>query len=437
MKILIADDDSSLSRIIQLQLQNLKHQVDLVVNGVECLSALKNTTYDICILDLNMPKKNGIQVLTDLENNLPCPIIVLTAYQDVTTTVTAIKLGAFDYLTKPFDSIKLQRTIELAKKQWDLDKENENLKLLLFEKENSDFVKIQDESLLKVINLSSHSDESILISGETGTGKDYLAKYIHSNSSRSNKPFLAINCASIPEALLESELFGHIKGSFTGAIQDKLGLLAAVGEGTLLLDEIGDMSLEIQAKVLRVLENKTYRRLGELKESKFVGRVLSASHKDLNTLVQKGLFREDLLYRINIIPVSLPPLRERLNEIEIYVKKFLPGKRLTDSALSYLKERHWSGNIRELKNYCARLRVFLQSRKISKVQLVELEDLLNKKNTDNQYFTLPEEGVNVDNLIDDLLHQALKRCSQNQTRAGELLGLSRQQVIHRLRKWKS
>ncbi|MCJ8344012.1 sigma-54 dependent transcriptional regulator [bacterium] len=435
MKILVCDDDRSLARIIQLQLQSHDNQVDLAFHGEECLEKLASNDYDVCILDLNMPVKDGIEVLKDLESQAPCPIIVLTAYEQLETAVKAMKLGAFDYLTKPFDALKLHRTTVLAKSHWDLRNENKDLKKQLFLQENDEFVAIQDEKLQKIIDLAARSDESILISGETGTGKDYLANYIHSLSSRNQETFLAINCAAIPENLLESELFGHVKGAFTGAIQDKIGILQEVGNGTLLLDEIADMSLAIQAKILRVLESKTYRILGKSKESQFRGRILSASHKNLEQLVQEGHFREDLLYRLNTIPITIPPLRERSQEIDIYLDKFLPKKQLQESAIKYLKENHWSGNIRQFKNYCARLRIFISSNKVTKKQLLELEELLNQPSSKSKQFELPEEGINVENVIDDFLNQALKRCHQNQTRAGELLGLTRQQVIHRMRKW--
>ncbi|PCJ18198.1 MAG: two-component system response regulator [Candidatus Cloacimonadota bacterium] len=437
MNILVCDDDKSLARIIQIQLQGYGNKVELSYDGEECLIKLSTKNYDVCILDLNMPKKNGIQVLESFKRNLPCPIILLTAYEKLDLAIQAMKLGAFDYLTKPFDAIKLQHTIKIARYQWDLSKENEKLKKELFKKENLEFIAIEDSKLQKIIDLAALSDEAIYISGETGTGKDYLANYIHSISKRNKYNFLALNCAAIPENLLESELFGHVRGSFTGAIKNKIGILQEVGQGTLLLDEIGDMPLAIQSKILRVLENRSYRRLGDIKDSTFDGRILSASHKNLNDLVKEGLFREDLLYRLNTIPILLPPLRERTKEIDIYLKKFLPNKNLQDSALKYLKECYWRGNIRELKNYCARLNIFIQSIDITKKQLIELEELLIKQKNKPSQFTLPQEAINIEDSIDDLLLQALNRCNQNQSKAGELLGLSRQQVIHRMRKWKN
>ena len=435
MKILIADDYQSLARVIQMQLEKQDFQVEIAFDGEQCLEKLDHRDFDACILDLNMPLKSGLEVLEELEPDLPCPIIVLTAYENLETAVKAIKLGAFDYLTKPFEKEKLSRTIQLAHRQWSLDRENENLKRQLFEKKNEDFVKIGDLKLQKIIDQAAHSDEVIFISGETGTGKDYLARYIHALSTRSDHPFLAINCAAIPENLLESELFGHKKGSFTGASMDKTGFFEEVGQGILFLDEIGDMPLILQSKILRVLENRTYRRLGDVKESVFKGRVLSASNKDLEELVRDGLFREDLLYRLNTIPILLPPRRERIDEIERDLQRFAPDKRLEDAALKFLKQRRWSGNIRELKNYCARMRVFIETTRVTKKQLSSLDGLLANRHRSN--IILPEDGLRIEELFDDLLVQALERCAQNQTKAGELLGLTRQQVIHRMRKWKN
>jgi two-component system, NtrC family, response regulator AtoC len=436
MKILIADDDQSLARVIQMQLEKQDYQVKIAFDGEECLQKLESQHFDACILDLNMPLRSGLEVLEELQPELPCPVIVLTAYENLETAVRAIKLGAFDYLTKPFEKEKLSRTIQLACRQWNLDRENEDLKRQLFEKKHDDFVKMGDLKLQKIIDQAARSDEVIFISGETGTGKDYLARYIHALSSRSDDPFLAINCAAIPENLLESELFGHKKGSFTGASMDKTGIFEEVGKGILFLDEIGDMPLALQAKILRVLENKTYRRLGDVKESQFGGRVLSASNKDLEQLMRDGLFREDLLYRLNTIPIRLPPLRERTHEIEIYLQRFAPDKRIQESAIKFLQQRRWSGNIRELKNYCARMHVFIETTRVTKKQLLSLDGLLANRNLSSN-FVLPEEGLCIEELLDDLLVQALERSDQNQTKAGELLGLTRQQVIHRMRKWKN
>lgn len=435
MNILIVDDDESLARIIEMQLIKQGHSISTAFDGEQCLAMFDSNCFDLCILDLNMPKLNGLQVLESLGQSLPCPFIILTAYEKLEMAVKAIKLGAFDYLTKPFEKEKLSRTIELAYKQWHLDLENESLRQRLFERENEDFVKIGDAKLQRIIEQAARSDEIIFISGETGTGKDYLARYIHALSKRSSQPFLAVNCAAIPENLLESELFGHVKGSFTGALSDKVGILEETGEGILLLDEIGDMPLSVQAKVLRVLENRTYRRLGDVKERKFMGRILSASHRNMMSLVQTGEFREDLFYRLNTIPILLPPLRERIDDIDIYLKRFAPNKKLQESAVKYLKQRKWDGNIREFKNYCARMKVFIEGSRVSKKQLLNLEGLLLTQQTQSS-FVLPETGTNLEALFDDLLIQALDRCNQNQTRAGELLGLSRQQVIHRMRKWR-
>lgn len=434
LRILVADDDRSLARVLQIQLGQFDYEVYTVYNGKECLEELQKNSYDLTILDLNMPVKNGIEVLQTISSNMPCPVIVLTAYEDLEMAVRSVKLGAFDYLTKPFEKDKLIHTIEMAIEQWRLDRENENLKARLFEKEHVDYVPIQDSALQGIIKRSARSDEVILIHGETGTGKEYLARYIHAISKRSESPFLALNCAAIPESLLESTLFGHVCGAFTGAANDHDGLLHDVANGTLFLDEIGDMPLSLQAKLLRVLEDGSYRRLGDNQERVFRGRLLSASHRDIEEMAKTGEFREDLLYRLNTIPIPLPPLRERIDEIELYLNQFVPDLNLQSSALTHLKQRRWSGNIRELRNYCARMRVFIEGDKVSRKQLLQVEALLSKKDT-NSRFVLPDEGLDVEKLIDDLLIQALNRCGQNQTRAGKLLGLSRQQVIHRMRKW--
>lgn len=434
LNVLLADDDESLARVIQIQLKASDVTSQVVHNGLDCLKALEKRHFDALILDLNMPMMGGLDVLKKLSANLPCPVIILTAYEDLGLAIKSVKLGAFDFLTKPFEKDKLLNTLENAIRQWKLNLENESLKRKLFEKEHLDYVPIKNPILKKIIESSARSDEVILIQGETGTGKEYLAKYIHAISKRNEAPFLAVNCATIPEPLLESSLFGHTKGAFTGATEDQTGLLSQVSQGTLFLDEIGDMPLNVQSKLLRVLEDGSYRRLGDSKEFKFKGRILSATNQDLEEMSNSNKFRADLFYRLNTIPILLPPLRQRLDELDIYIKKFVPEKRLHRAALEHLKNRRWSGNLRELRNYCARMRVFIEEEYISKKQLLHLESLLSKKET-NSTFVLPTEGLNVEALIDDLLSQALNRCNHNQTKAGKLLGLTRQQVIHRMRKW--
>jgi two-component system, NtrC family, response regulator PilR len=434
VKILVADDDLALSRVIQLNLQDRGHEADLVHTGKACLRALRQKNYEICVLDLNMPEKTGLQVLEEWEGKPPCPVVILTAYEKVDLAVQAIKLGAYDYLTKPFDREKLLHTLELAFQNKKLVSENRRLKSRLVSEATRSFVKPQDERLKKIVHIAASSDEPVLILGETGSGKEYVARHLHERSNRNAEPFLALNCSAIPETLMESEIFGHARGAFTGAEASKAGLLEEVGEGILFLDEIGDMPPGVQVKLLRVLEEKSFRRLGENIDLQFKARVFSATHRNLEELVHQGCFREDLYYRLNTIPIELPPLRLSFAQLPDYLALFLPDYDFKDSALQYLRSKSWPGNLRELRNYCSRLSIFSEGvTLITAQQLKAMESLFGEYRPVSE-FQLPQEGINIEGLIDDLLTQALERCAQNRTHAGALLGMSRQQVIHRLRK---
>jgi two-component system response regulator GlrR len=362
-KILIVDDDRNLLELVRTRLEAANYEVVTAVSGEEAKKALSGVGIDLAIVDLKLAGQDGISLMDELHAIIPAlPVIILTGYGSIEGAVEAIKRGAYGYLTKPIDPRELQLQIGRALENRRLASENVRLKELL--KEKYDFINIVAKSdimqkVLAGVSRIAQTDSTVYIHGESGTGKEVIAKAIHLASERKNKPFVAINCAAVPEALLESELFGHEKGSFTGAVRSTKGFFAQAHEGTILLDEIGDMPLSIQPKLLRALEERQFYPIGSEKPIHVDLRVIVATKKDLAEEVKRGLFREDLFYRIHVIPVRLPPLRERkediphlvshlLQKISRQLKKDIKG--LTPQAMKKLMLHDWPGNVRELEN---------------------------------------------------------------------------------------
>ena len=364
MRVLIADDDRSLARVLELTMQDEGHRTIVSFEGKGCLDLLKKESFDVCILDLNMPNMSGLEVLEAFRGKPPCPIIVLTAYEQVELAVRAMKNGAFDYLTKPYDRQKLLRSMELAHSHQSLKVENEKLRTQLSRERVRNYVKPQEGKYAKLLDFAAGSDTTVMLLGQTGVGKEYAARYIHDHSRRGLEPFVAVNCAAIPENLLESEIFGHSKGAFTSASEDRKGLLEEAGEGTFFLDEIGDMSLSAQAKVLRALQEKKISRVGSEKDILVDVRVLAATNKDLKKEIADGRFREDLYHRLAVIMIHVPPLNERREDIPSLIDFFTTqiaqeqgesAKPFSPAAVQLLESYDWTGNIRELRNVVERL----------------------------------------------------------------------------------
>ena len=362
-KILVVDDDKNLLELVKMRLESAGYEVTAVLKEEDALEALKGQTFDLSIVDLQLVHQDGISLMEDFHLILPeMPVIILTAYGSIESAVEAMKRGAYSYLTKPFDPGDLLLQIERALENRRLASEIERLKGLL--EERYDFANIVARSekmqrVLEVVSRIAKMDSTVFIHGESGTGKELIAKAIHLASERKNKSFIAINCAALPETLLESELFGHEKGAFTGAIRSKKGLFTQAHEGTIFLDEIGDMPLSTQGKLLRVLQEQQFYPIGSEKPIEVNARVIVATNKNLEDQVKQVLFREDLFYRIHVIPVYLPPLRERKEDIpplvEYFLKKFSQQmkkevKGLTPMAMQRLMLYDWPGNVRELEN---------------------------------------------------------------------------------------
>ncbi len=362
-KILVVDDDRNLVEVLKVRVELAGYDVVTAVKEEKALEAARGQTFDLAIIDLPLERMNGITLMKELHLLLPdMPVIILTAYGTIENAVEAMKQGAYSYITKPFDSRDLLIQIEKAVENRRLRLEIRRLKDLLEEKYDFGNIIGKSEKMQRVLEIVSRiakNDSTVFIHGESGTGKELIAKAIHLASDRKDKPFIAMNCAAIPETLLESRLFGHEKGAFTGATQSSRGSFAQAHGGTIFLDEIGDMSLTIQAKVLRILQERTFYPLGSEKIFEVDVRVIVATNKDLEEEVKKGLFRKDLYYRIHVIPIHLPPLRERKEDIPPLVEHFLKKfnhqmkkevKGVTPEALKKLILHDWPGNVRELEN---------------------------------------------------------------------------------------
>lgn len=366
MKILIVDDERSIRNSLREILEYEKYKVEEAVDGEDALEKIKNTLYDLILCDIKMPKKDGLEVLEQGLVITDTPFIMISGHGNIETAVDALKKGAYDYIEKPLDLNRLLVTVRNAMEKKDLVNETKILKKRVSNKYQmvgeSEVINRVREMISKV----APTDARVLITGPNGTGKELVARQLHEKSSRSKSPFIEVNCAAIPGELIESELFGHEKGSFTSAIKQRKGDFEQADGGTLFLDEIGDMSLSAQAKVLRALEESKITRIGGDKEIKVNVRVIAATNKDLKQEIEKGNFREDLYHRISVILIKVPALKERADDIPLLSSHFISdissgmGKKtlaFTEEALSELKNLPWTGNIRELRNVVERLTI--------------------------------------------------------------------------------
>ncbi len=362
-KILIVDDDRNLLELMRMRLEASNYEVTAARDEDTAREAAQSTAFDLAVIDLQLARQDGISLMEDLRHTQPdLPAIILTAHGSIESAVDAMRRGAYTYLTKPFDARELLLHMQRALENRRLSSEVNRLKELLAERYNFDNIVARSETMQRVLDTVSHiagTDSTVYIRGESGTGKELIARAVHLASNRRDKPFVAINCAALPETLLESELFGHEKGAFTGAIKSSRGLFVQAQEGTIFLDEIGDMPLATQAKLLRVLQERQFHPVGAEEPVQVDVRVIVATNKDLPAMVRQGTFREDLYYRIHVIPIELPPLRVRKEDIPMLVDYFLRKygvsmnkkvKGLTPPAMQRLMLHEWPGNVRELEN---------------------------------------------------------------------------------------
>ncbi|HXJ93025.1 MAG TPA: sigma-54 dependent transcriptional regulator [Terriglobia bacterium] len=443
-RILIVDDDSSLRRVLEVQLEQEGYAAVSAGSAQQALSMLQVQGYDLVVADLKMPECSGISLLRQIRSQYPeTVIIILTAFGTVETAVEAMKAGAYDYLTKPVHPDELSLVVRRALEHSLLVKEVQALRASLNEKYGFDNILGRSDALLQVLDTATRAaptNSTILLRGETGTGKELLAKAIHFNSSRKGKPFVTINCAAIPKELLESELFGHKKGAFTGAVMDKKGKIEMADAGTLFLDEIGDMPLELQVKLLRLIQEGEIEKLGSEGTHKVDVRIIAATHRDLQAMIEDGTFREDLYYRLAVIPLTVPPLRERPEDIPELVQHFFsvskqtngrPELTMPQALLPYFTQYRWPGNIRELENVVERVVALARGEAIT---IQDLPPFLRRDRggLESVEIDLPSQGISLDGIEKELILKALEKCHWNQTHAARYLDISRKTLIYRM-----
>ncbi len=442
VKILLADDDPALRRVLQFKLRKQGFDVTAVEDGSKALTALKENSFDLLLSDMKMPGLTGIELLEQAKYVRPdLEVILITAFAEVSQAVQAVKLGAFDYLTKPFEDDQLFIAIEKAVKFKNLENENRSLKdQLNIKKKYGQMVGLSKtyKAMIELVNKIAPTEATVLITGESGTGKEMIARTIHYQSNRKDKPFIAINCAAIPKELIESELFGHVRGAFTGAIKDKRGKFVLAEGGTILLDEIGELSIDLQAKLLRVIQERTIEPVGSEETIEIDVRMLAATNIDLKEQTLNRGFREDLYYRLNVIPLVVPPLRERLDDIPILIKEFLkkfsPDNKVTvnQELIKSLKSHRWTGNIRELENLIERMVILRSSDTLSANDLPE-----DFKSPDDSYSYNDSTGnLSFHETEKKMIIDSLKKFSLNQSKAARYLKIPRHILIYRIKKYK-
>jgi DNA-binding NtrC family response regulator len=439
--ILIVDDEEKICKLLQAEIRDAGHQANSTARPAEALARLKKNPPDILITDLRMPEMDGITLLKKTRELSPTTdIIVMTAYATVETALETMREGAYDYIIKPFKTEKLLYMIERIAEKNRLVMENQGLRSYLSRSLDEEIVgkSTAIQQVKKLIGDLKNSDAAVLIRGDSGTGKELVAKAIHKNSQRAGRAFLALNCAAIPEGLLESELFGHERGAFTGAARKKLGHFQLASGGTLFLDEIGDLPLSLQAKLLRVLENQQVQPLGSEKTVNVDIRLITATHRALEDEIKSGTFREDLYYRINVFPILLPSLQERREDITEIAAYFLeqagrPGSDLDETARRKLESYPWPGNIRELRNVIERALIIKPAGRIS-VHDIHLGSGLGTP-ADAQPVETPENDLNLEVMEKRLILKAIDRAGGNKSEAARLLGITRRALYGRLERY--
>ena len=435
IRILVADDDDAHRNMLLLLLRDWHYEAQGVADGEQAVLACKETPFDLVLMDVRMPNMSGLEALGHIKKHNPAiAILIMTAYSNVEAAVEAMKGGAYDYHTKPLDFDKLKLTLERIFSQRELEKENKNLRLSLQEKLGHNTIIGRSKTMQEAVTLAqaiAPSEATVLITGESGTGKEVMAKAIHLASERKNGPFIAVNCAAITESLLESELFGHEKGAFTGADKRREGRFAAANGGTLFLDEIGEMPLSMQVKLLRALQEREVQPVGGDKPVPVNVRILAATNRNLVTEVQEGRFREDLYYRLNVVSLPMPPLRHREGDVPLLADffarlfaeknhKYLMG--FTPQALDRLIRYQWPGNVRELENVMERAIVLLVGDTITERELPL--HLVQEQTQDLPQSKMPG-NLTLEELERLAIQEALENTGNNKSEAARRLGITR------------
>lgn len=444
IRILLADDDAALLRVIQYKLKKRDYDVTAVADGALALRALEESRYELLLSDMRMPKLSGIELLEKAKQIQPdLEVILITAFATISQAVEAVKLGAFDYLTKPFEDEQLYVAIDKALKFRELRDENRYLKGQLSGRDYLNGivgVSPQYRKMMAMVEKIAPTDATVLLTGPSGTGKEVIARAIHHRSRRSQHELVAVNCAAIPKDLIESELFGHVRGAFTGAVKDKRGKFELAEGGSLLLDEIGDLSIDLQAKLLRVVQERVVEPLGSEKKREIDVRLMAATNVDLRKQVALGKFREDLFYRLNVIPIHVPPLTERREDIPILTVEFLrrfaggSGIQVSDDLMKTLVEHSWPGNIRELENLIERMVILRRSDQLTPADLPAEFDKLFDTEAPIPVQT-PVESLTFHEAEKKLIVDALSKSAGNKSLAAKNLSIPRHVLIYRMKKY--
>ncbi|MHC1729341.1 MAG: sigma-54-dependent transcriptional regulator [Syntrophobacteraceae bacterium] len=448
-RILIADDEPLTLELIFERLQAEGYELEVVSSGEAAIAAAAKSSFKVVLTDLSMPGMSGMEVLAYFTQHYPeTLVIVLTGFGTIETAVEAMKRGAYDYLSKPANLDEIIITLKRAVEHKNLKDENIALRSQIQEAHRLERMIGQSsemQNLYRIIRRVARTDSTVLITGESGTGKELIANAIHFQSDRRDMPFVPINCGAIPEELLESELFGHEKGAFTGAFKERRGRFELANKGTVFLDEIGEMSPKLQVKLLRFIQETKFQRVGGSRTVEVDVRILAATNKDLDRAVTENEFREDLFYRLNVIPIQVPPLRDREGDIPILIqhflrqhchKKNLPFKRMSRAAVDSLQQYDWPGNVRELENVIERLVILTDNEEI------QVSDLPKRMQTaqpiETKSIELGDAGINLKETLDELENRlildALQRSGGVKNKAAKLLGLNRTTLIEKMKK---
>ncbi|HEU4364754.1 MAG TPA: sigma-54 dependent transcriptional regulator [Candidatus Krumholzibacteria bacterium] len=440
--ILIADDEQGVRSSLQRLLEFESYRVVTASDGPAALAAVRDRSIDLALLDIKMPGMDGLEVLAQLHTDQPqLPVVIISGHGTIQTAVEATRLGAFDFVEKPIDADRLLLVIRNGLAQRRLLKENVTLKAAVRQRTQIVGQHPEIQRILETIRKVAPANARVLIMGENGTGKEMVARALHELSPRADEPFVEVNCAAIPEELIESELFGHERGAFTGAVGRRVGKFELADGGTLFLDEVGDMSLNAQAKVLRVLQESVFERVGGTETMRVDVRVIAATNKDLLRASREGTFREDLYYRLNVVPITVPPLRERSSDIPLLVEYFLQQtarelgqapRKVARAAMDRLRDYAWPGNVRELKNLVERM-VILSAGQV--IEVSDLPDLAAAEASEGRFFDIAAYTEFKDVVEKEFFERKLRLFNHNVSKTARRLGMQRSNLYKKLEKY--